>query len=233
LHIPDGFIDGRTSAIAGGVALGALSLCLQRTKQSLDERQVPLVGLTASFVFAAQMVNFPVAAGTSGHLLGGVLAAVMVGPWAGALAISVVLIVQSLVFADGGVSALGLNVLNMAVVGALGGYAVFVFVRRVLPRSNRSVIVAAAIAAALAPVLAAIAFTVEYAIGGNDVAPIITVARAMVGVHLLIGIGEGAITALTVSSVMSTRPDLVAGATWRLHDAVHAVDPVVPLEVSG
>jgi cobalt/nickel transport system permease protein len=176
------------------------------------------------------MVNFPVAAGTSGHLLGGVLAAVMVGPWAGALAVSVVLIVQSLFFADGGVSALGLNVLNMAVVGALGGYAVFVFVRRVLPRSNRSVIVAAAIAAAFAPVLAAIAFTVEYAIGGNDVASIATVARAMIGVHLLIGIGEGAITALTVSSVMSTRPDLVAGATWRLH---HAVDAVVPVEVAG
>jgi cobalt/nickel transport system permease protein len=221
LHIPDGFIDARTSAAAGGIAVAAISLCVHRTKDSLDDRQVPLVGLTAAFVFAAQMVSFPVAAGTSGHLLGGVLAAVMVGPWAGALAVSVVLIVQCLFFADGGVSALGLNVLNMAVVGALGGYAIFVLARAVLSRSKRSVVVAAAVAAALAPVLAALAFTVEYAVGGNNVTSITTVARAMIGVHALIGIGEGTITALTVSAVLVTRPDLVAGATWRHSDDLH------------
>jgi cobalt/nickel transport system permease protein len=213
MHIPDGFIDGSTSAAAGGVAVCVLAGCVERTRQTLDERQVPLVGLTSAFVFAAQMLNFPVAAGTSGHLLGGVLAAVMVGPWAGALAVSVVLVVQSLVFADGGLSALGLNILNMAVVGALGGYMLFVVARRLLPRSRTGITLAAGFAAGCAPVLAALMFTLEYAIGDNGAAPLATVATAMVGVHALIGLGEGVITALTVSAVIATRPDLVHGAT--------------------
>jgi cobalt/nickel transport system permease protein len=213
MHIPDGFIDGGTSAAAGGVAVCVLAGCLERTRQTLDERQVPLVGLTSAFVFAAQMLNFPIAAGTSGHLLGGVLAAVMVGPWAGALAVSVVLVVQSLVFADGGLSALGLNIVNMALVGALGGYALFVVARRLLPRSRSGVVLAAGFAAACAPVLASMAFTLEYAVGGNGAASLSTVATAMVGVHMLIGLGEGVITAMTVSAVIATRPDLVHGAT--------------------
>ena len=122
------------------------------------------------------------------------------------------LVVQALLFADGGLSALGLNILNMAIVGAWGGYAIFLGVRRLLPARRSSVVAASAVAAALAPVLAAIAFTIEYAIGGNGAASLGTVAGAMVGVHVLIGIGEGVITALTVSAVMATRPDLVYGA---------------------
>ena len=142
MHIPDGFIDGGTSLAGGAViATGGVAVCLRRTAQVLDERQVPLVGLTAAFVFAAQMLNFPVASGTSGHLLGGVLAAVLVGPWAGALAVTVVLIVQAFLFADGGLSALGLNVINMALVGALAGYAVFAAAPRLLlPRTRRSLV---------------------------------------------------------------------------------------------
>ena len=212
MHIPDGFIDAPTSAVAGVVAIGLVALCLRMCARTLDERQIPLCGLAAAFVFAVQMLNFPVASGTSGHLLGGVLAAVLVGPWAGALCVSVVLIVQALLFADGGLSALGLNVINMAMIGAFVGYGLFVAVRTVLPRTRQAVVLASGIAAFLAPVLAAVAFTLEYAIGGNDAAPIGTVAWAMIGVHVVIGVGEGAITALTVSAVLTTRPDLVYGA---------------------
>ena len=157
----------------------------------MDDKQVPMAGLAAAFIFAVQMLNFPVANGTSGHLLGGVLAAVLVGPWVGALCVSVVLVVQGLLFADGGLSALGLNVINMALVGAWGGYVLFVLVRKFLPRTKAAVVGAAGVAAGLAPVLASIAFTFEYAIGGNGAASVATVAAAMVGVHVLIGIGEG------------------------------------------
>ena len=212
MHIPDGLIDGGTSLAGGAIATGGVALCLHRTKQLLDDRQVPMVGLTAAFVFAAQMINFPVAGGTSGHLLGGVLAAVLVGPWAGALAVTVVLIVQAFLFADGGLSALGLNVINMALVGALAGYAVFVAFRAVLPRTKSALVFASGIAAALAPVMAAVVFTFEYAVGGNGAASVGAVGTAMVGTHVLIGVGEGVITAMTVSAVLATRPDLVFGA---------------------
>jgi cobalt/nickel transport system permease protein len=212
MHIPDGFIDGGTSLGGGVISTGTVAVCLRRTAQVLDDRQVPMVGLAAAFVFAVQMLNFPVASGTSGHLLGGVLAAVFVGPWAGALAVTVVLVVQAFLFADGGVSALGLNVLNMALIGALVGYAIFAALRAVLPRTRGAVVVAAGIAAALAPAMASVVFTLEYALGGNGAASVGTVATAMIGVHVLIGIGEGVITAMTVSAVLATRPDLVYGA---------------------
>ena len=212
MHIPDGVIDGGTSAVAGVVAITGISICAKKTGETLDERQVPLAGLSAAYVFAAQMLNFPVAGGTSGHLLGAVLAAVLVGPYAGAICVTVVLTVQALLFADGGLSALGLNVVNMALVGSFGGYLIFAGIRRLLRPTARSVVAAASVAAAAAPVLAALAFTLEYAIGGNDAAAVSTVAAAMVGVHLLIGIGEGVITGLTVAAVMATRPDLVYGA---------------------
>ena len=212
MHIPDGFIDGSTSLAAGAVAAGGIALSLRRAADTLDERRIPIAGLTASFVFAAQMLNFPVAAGTSGHLLGGVLAAVLVGPWVGALCVSVVLFVQSLLFADGGLSALGLNVVNMALVGSFVGYAIFATARRALPARRSSVPVAAGVAAAIAPVMAAAMFTLEYAIGGNGAVSVGRVATAMIGVHVLIGIGEGVITAMTISAVMASRPDLVHGA---------------------
>lgn len=212
MHIPDGFIDAPVSFVAGVVAIALVALCLRMSARTLDDRQIPLCGLAAAFVFAVQMLNFPVASGTSGHLLGGVLAAVLVGPWAGALCVTVVLVVQAMLFADGGLSALGLNVINMAMLGAFAGYALFVVVRTVLPASRSGVVVSSGLAAFVAPVLAAIAFTLEYAIGGNDVASVATVGWAMIGVHALIGIGEGVITALTVSAVMSSRPDLVYGA---------------------
>lgn len=212
MHIPDGFIDAGTSLGAGAVAAGGIGVGLRKASRRLSEEQAPLAGLVAAFVFAAQMLNFPVAAGTSGHLLGGVLAAVLVGPWAGVVCVALVLGIQALLFADGGLTALGLNVLNMALVGALGGYAVFVGLRRLLPATQTAITVAAGIAAGISVPIAALGFVVEYAIGGTGGAPLGAVLGAMTGVHVLIGIGEGVITALTVGTVLSVRPDLVHGA---------------------
>src|SRR3712207_1811787 len=134
MHIPDGFINAGTSVAAGGLAAGGIGVSLRRAGQVLDEKQVPLAGLVEAVLFAVQMLNFPVASGTSGHLLGGVLAAVLVGPYAGAVCVAVVLLVQALLFADGGLTALGLNIVNMSLVTAFGGWAVFVLLRRVVPR---------------------------------------------------------------------------------------------------
>jgi cobalt/nickel transport system permease protein len=212
VHIPDGFINAPTSLAAGAVAAGGVGVSLRKAAQTLQEKQAPLAGLVAAYIFAVQMLNFPVAAGTSGHLLGGALAAILVGPWAGALCVSVVLVVQALLFADGGLSALGLNIVNMALVTAWGGYAVFLLLRRALAATKTGVTIAAGVAAGISVVLASIAFVVEYAIGGTGGAPVGTVLAAMVGVHTLIGIGEGIITALTVAAVLAVRPDLVYGA---------------------
>jgi len=212
VHIPDGFINIPTSAGFGAAAAGGIWYSIRRSAQYLDDRRVPLAGLVAAFVFAAQMVNFPVAAGTSGHLIGGVLAAVLVGPWLGALVLTVVLVVQGVFFADGGLSALGLNVFNMAIVGALGGYLVYRGLIALLPKTRTATVAAAGVAAGLSVLLAAFAFVLEYAIGGEGGAAWGTVAAAMGGVHALIGIGEGLITSLVVGAVMSTRPDLVAAA---------------------
>ena len=211
MHIPDGFINAPTSLAAGAAAAGGVGVSLRRAARTLQDRQAPLAGLVAAYIFAVQMLNFPVAAGTSGHLLGGALAAVLVGPWAGALCVSVVLLVQAL-FADGGLSALGLNIINMALITAWGGYAVFRLLRRALPATKTGVTISAGVAAGISVVLASLAFVIEYAVGGNGGASVGTVFAAMVGVHTLIGIGEGIITALTVGVVLGVRPDLVYGA---------------------
>jgi cobalt/nickel transport system permease protein len=224
VHAPDGFLDAPTSAALGLVAAGGVGVALRRAGRVLDERRVPLAGLTSAFVFAAQMVTFPVAGGTSGHLLGGVLAAVLVGPWVGALCVAVVVVVQAFVFADGGLTALGLNVTTMALVTALGGYTLFAGLRRVLPRTPAGVVAASGVAAGLAVVASALTFTAAYAVGGQGGASLGTVATSLVGVHLLIGIGEGVITGLAVSAVLASRPDLVWGAR---HLAPAAPEPVL------
>ncbi len=219
MHIPDGFINIPTSAGFGAAAAAGVWQGLRKAAGELDDRRIPLAGLAAAFVFAAQMINFPVAAGTSGHLIGGVLAAVLVGPWLGTVVLTVVLVVQGVFFADGGLSAIGLNVFNMAIVAVLGGYAVFLGIRAILPRRDEFVGVAAGIAAGISVMLAALAFSLEYAIGGEGGADPATVTGAMVGVHALIGLGEGIITALVVGAVLRTRRDLVHGAPVR--EAAH------------
>ncbi|MGW0766562.1 energy-coupling factor ABC transporter permease [Streptomyces sp. NPDC002676] len=212
MHVPDGFIDAPTSAVTGVVAVGALAVSLRGARRELDERTAPLGGLVAAFIFAVQMLNFPVAAGTSGHLLGGALAAILVGPFTGMLCVSVVLLMQGVLFADGGLTALGVNITDMAIVTTVVAYAVFRALLAVLPRKRRSVTVASFVAALASVPAAAVVFTLIYAIGGTTDVALGKVATAMIGVHVLIGIGEAVITALTVSAVVAVRPDLVHGA---------------------
>jgi cobalt/nickel transport system permease protein len=216
MHIPDGVIGATTAAGFGAVAVGGFGVAARRTRDSLSDRHVPLAALTAAFVFAAQMVNFPVIAGMSGHLLGGVLAAVLVGPAAGFVVLTVVLIVQSLLFADGGLTALGLNIVNMGLIGAVGGYAVFRLLLTATPRRFRNIPLAAGVAAFLAVPAAALGFVAEFAIGGTADVSLGAVLTAMLGTHLLIGIGEGVITGFVVAGVVASRRDLVLGAPERL-----------------
>ncbi|HZJ07087.1 MAG TPA: energy-coupling factor ABC transporter permease [Nocardioidaceae bacterium] len=212
MHVPDGFLDVPTSVATGVVAVAGLGLALRGARRELDDRTAPMAGLVATFVFATQMLNFPVGAGTSGHLLGGALAAVLVGPWTGLLCVSVVLIVQSLLFADGGITALGTNITLMGIVGVLVGWAVFRGLQIVLPKSLALVPPIAAVAALVSVPVASLAFVGLYAVGGTAPIPLESLATAMLGWHTLIGIGEALITGLVVGSVTAVRPDLVYGA---------------------
>lgn len=216
MHAPDGFINAPVSAIAWVIAIAGIALCLWGSRRQLDERTAPLAGLVAVFIFAMQMINFPVAAGTSGHLMGGALAVILVGPFAGTLAVAVVVIVQALLFADGGLTALGINIINMAFVTAVVGWFVFRGVIRLTGGTKPAVAAAAFLAAFLSVPASAIAFVAEYAIGGTGTIDVGTVFAAMVGVHLIIGIGEGIITALVVVAVFLARPDLVYGVRDKL-----------------
>jgi cobalt/nickel transport system permease protein len=212
MHAPDGFLTAGTAVATGAISTGAIGLALRQTGKVLQDRQIPLAGIAAAFVFAAQMFNFPVAYGTTGHLLGGALAAILLGPAMGAVVVTVVVVVQALAFADGGLTALGYNVLNMAVVTAFGGYAVFALLRKVLPANGGGVIAASALAAGASVVLSAAAFAVEWLFGASAPIAFDRVFGAMVGVHLLIGVGEAVITGLAVGAVLAARPDLVHGA---------------------
>lgn len=212
MHVPDGFLDAPTSIATAVVATAGVAVALRGARRDLDERTTPIAGLVAVFVFAGQMLNFPVGAGTSGHLLGGALAAVLAGPWLATLAITVVLVVQAFLFADGGITALGTNVVLMALVGVWAGWFVFRGVRAVLPRSLGSVPVAAAVGAFVSVPAAAAVFVGLFAIGGQVEIALGSVLTAMLGWHALIGVGEALITALVVGSVVASRPDLVFGA---------------------
>lgn len=210
----DGIVNAPTSVLFGVVAAAGLAFCARRARSELDERTVPLAGLVAAFIFAVQMVNFPILPGVSGHLLGGALAAILVGPFTGALCIGIVLVVQSLLFADGGVSALGTNITNIALINVAAGYATAVVVAGALRRSRlglhtRTLGVTGFVSAVVGTVCAAMGFVVEYAIGGATQSSLVSVAAYMFGTHVLIGIGEGVITATTVMAVAGTRPDLV------------------------
>jgi cobalt/nickel transport system permease protein len=219
MHIPDGFLDSKTAVATGALAAASLGVALREARRRLPPRRVPLLGLTAAFVFAAQMINFPVAGGTSGHLVGGVLAAVLLGPSPAVIVMAAVLIVQCLMFADGGLSALGANLLNMGVLGVLGGWTVYFAVSRVV-RGLFGRILAAAFAAWCSIVLAAMACAGELAV--SRTAAWSVVLPAMAGVHTFVGLGEGLITALVLVGIARTRPELLqpetlipAGRSWR------------------
>lgn len=205
----DGLLNAPTSLLFVAVAVAGVGVALVKARGDLDDRTAPMAGLVAAFVFATQMLNFPVLPGVSGHLLGGALAAILVGPWVGALCVTIVLVVQSLFFADGGVTALGANVTNMALIGTAVGYLVAVALRRLATRGKGGLAVVAFASALVNTVLASFGFVLEYAIGGQGGVGFGTVAAAVLGVHVLIGVGEGLITAITVTAVASVRPDLV------------------------
>lgn len=212
LHAPDGFLEPWVAAATAVTAGLILARAVQASGEELGDRRIPLAGVCAAFIFAAQMLNFPVASGTTGHLLGAALAAILLGPWMGALVVSIVVVVQALVFADGGLTALGYNTLNMAIVPAFAGWALFHWFRRALPANGSGVVGASALAAGVSVVLAAMAFSLEWLFGASAPVAFDTVFGAMVGVHVLIGIGEGVVTGLVIAAVLASRPDLVAGA---------------------
>lgn len=212
MHVPDGFLDAPTSIATGVVAAGAIAVSLRGARRELDDKTAPMAGLVAAFIFATQMLNFPVAAGTSGHLMGGAIAAVLVGPYTGVLCLSVVFLVQSLLFADGGVTALGTNIVLMGITTAVVGWVVFKGLLAVLPKRLPMVPIAAGVGAFVSVPAAALLFVGLYAVGGTVDIPLGSLATAMIGVHLLIGIGEGIITFLAVGSILAVRPDLVYGA---------------------
>ena len=209
MHMSDGLVNAPTSLAFGLLAALVLAVAVRRARVDLDDRTAPMAGLVTAFVFAVQMINFPILPGASGHLLGGALVAILVGPWVGSLCIAIVLVVQSILFADGGLTALGLNVTNMAVVGVFTGYLVARALRGLARRSRGGLVAVAFVAAFANTVVASLAFVVEYAVGGAGGAGLGTVFALMVGLHALIGIGEGLITAATVGAVAGTRPDLI------------------------
>jgi cobalt/nickel transport system permease protein len=211
LHISNGIINGPVSAAFGAVAIVGLAIALARGRADLDDRLAPMAGLVAAFIFAAQMLNFAVLPGVSGHLLGGALAAILVGPWIGAACVATVLVIQALLFADGGITALGLNITNMALLGTAAGYLLVAALLRVLPKTLAGLGIAAFIASVVSVSVAAQGFVLQYLLGGTTAfaGGIGALAVAMAGPHALIGIGEGIIAAATVVTVAKVRPDLV------------------------
>jgi cobalt/nickel transport system permease protein len=209
MHIPDGFLDLQTAAVTAVLAGVGIAIALRDVRRRLPSRRVPLIGLAAAFVFAAQMLNFPVAAGTSGHLIGAVLVCVLLGPAAAVIVMTTVLVLQCLMFADGGVTALGANVLNLGVIAPTVGYAVYTAVRRIGPRGLRTLLLAAGFAAWCSTLAAALACAVQLAASGT--VPLNLALPAMSGVHMLIGLGEAVITMLVVAVIARARPELIDG----------------------
>jgi cobalt/nickel transport system permease protein len=207
MHIPDGFLNVTTVATTYVVSAGGVGNAVRVANRKLGEKQVPLMGVLAAFIFAAQMLNFPVAGGTSGHVIGAALAAIMLGPWAAVLIMSCVLIAQSLIFQDGGLLALGANIFNMGIVASFAGYYGYRLVTLLLGDERRGQLVGGAFGAWSSVFLASVTCAIELALSGTS--PIGIVLPAMAGIHALIGIGEGLITAAVLSLVLATRADLM------------------------
>lgn len=221
LHIPDGFLTIGVSLVGWLLAVGAIAYALRQTRGQLGEKQIPLMGVLAAFIFAAQAINFPVLGGTSGHLLGGTLAAVVMGPWAAVLIMTSVIAVQALVFQDGGLLVLGFNIVNMGVITAFAGHLVYAWLKRAMGEGRNGMLAAGAIGAWVSVMLGAIATAVELAVSGTT--PLGIALPAMAGVHVLIGIGEALITVGALALIYAARRDLLdigerapaqAGANW-------------------
>jgi cobalt/nickel transport system permease protein len=211
LHIPDGFLSLPIALLCWALAIILLTIAVRRTQNTLGERQIPLMGVMAAFIFAAQMINFPVAGGTSGHLLGGALAAMVLGPWAGMLVMASVIAVQGLLFQDGGLLVMGANILNMGLLTALIGFGLY---RGVAGQSRGVRLIVAGAAAWLSVMAGALATSLQLWLSGTSALRI--VVPAMLGVHAAIGIGEALITVAALAFMMRTRPDLLeANGTTR------------------
>jgi len=206
MHIPDGFLDAKVIIATAALAVIGAGAAWRQTKKQLPQQKIPLLGLAAAFVFAAQMLNFPVAGGTSGHLLGAVLISVLLGPSAAIIVMTAVLAVQCFLFADGGVLALGANIFNMAVMGVLAGHAIYRTVLRILG-GERGRIAAVAIASWGSVLAAALGCAGELAWSGT--VPWQAVFPAMAGIHALIGVGEAVIACLVIAAIKKTRPELL------------------------
>ncbi len=206
LHAPDGFLSLPIAALMWVVTIAVTAIAVKKTNETFDERAIPLMGVTAAFIFAAQMFNFQVIGGTSGHLLGGVLAAVLLGPWAGTLVMVAVVAVQGLVFQDGGLVVMGANIFNMGIIGTLGGYAIYRALCGILGGEQRARIPAAGVAAWLSVFLAAGAMALELGLSGTT--DLVVALTAMLSIHALIGIGEALITMAALAFIQVTRPDL-------------------------
>ena len=207
MHIPDGFLNVATLATTYVISTGGVANAVRVANKKLGEKHIPMMGILAAFIFAAQMLNFPVAVGTSGHVIGAALAAILLGPWAAVIIMSTVLLAQSLIFQDGGLLALGANIFNMGIVAGFGAYFIYRLLGSLLGGSHRARLMAGFVAAWGSVFLASIACALELAISG--VWPLTAVLPAMAGVHALIGIGEGLITVAVLSLVMATRADLL------------------------
>ncbi len=207
MHVPDGFVSPGINAVTYAISAAVGGVAIVKAKKNLDEKKIPLLGITAAFVFAAQMLNFPVAGGTSGHFLGAFLAALLLGPLNGVLVMIIVLLVQCLMFGDGGITALGTNIFNMGIVGGLGAYLIYKLLIEILPKRRGFFLGSVAVGSWIGVVIAAGFCSLELALSGTS--PFGVVFPAMVGVHSLIGIGEALITTSVVSIVMASRPDLV------------------------
>ena len=209
MHVPDGFINAQVSVATGVISLGTLWAYIRNAKNLVADKLIALTGMMSALIFVLQMINFPIAAGTSGHLLGGALAVIVLGPSLGIICISIVVVIQSLLFADGGLSALGVNVLNMAIITSLTGWLTITFWKKLFGDSQFTLISGSVIAGLLSVVFSSIAFVMEYAIGGTVSVPLGSVLIAMISTHLFIGLGEGVITALIISLLLRVRSDLV------------------------
>jgi len=209
MHVPDGFMNVTMSAATGVISFGTLWAYIRSAKDLIADKFIALTGMMSALIFVLQMINFPVAAGTSGHLLGGALAVIVLGPRLGLICLSVVVIIQSLFFADGGLSALGVNVLNMAIVTSATSWFIVKNWIKFIGKNKTSIVSVSVLAGILSVVFSSIAFTIQYAIGGTISIPVGTVLIAMVTTHLIIGLGEGIITALIITLLMRVRPDLV------------------------
>ncbi|MCJ7642184.1 MAG: energy-coupling factor ABC transporter permease [Desulfobacterales bacterium] len=207
MHIPDGFLSHSINAATFVVSAGTCAYAVKTVNKTFGEKEVPLMGVTAAFIFAAQMLNFPVAGGTSGHFLGAVFSSVLLGPWASLIILTIVLVVQCLGFADGGLTAIGSNIFNMGVIGALGGYSIFYILYALFRKSQKGFFIALAVSSWLSIVMSAAAAAIELALSGTS--PFMIALPAMAGVHAIIGIGEAIITTTAVSLILKTRPDLV------------------------